>query len=68
MMKDSIANEEKESFLNRYGLRTVLQSTIYCWMTSNLGFSYCDRKKHTMLMGMNGKMLFCIKTSFVSNI
>jgi len=45
MMKDSITDDEKESFLKRYGLRTMSQSTIYCWMTSILGFSYCDRKK-----------------------
>jgi len=42
MHKDGICEEDKQAFLEQYGLKTVLYPTVYCWMTNVLGFAYCD--------------------------
>jgi len=45
MLKDGVATKEKEMFLKKYHLQTVLQPTIYCWMINVMGFTYCDCQK-----------------------
>jgi len=45
MLKDGVSTKEKEMFLKKYHLQTVLQPTIYCWMINVLGFTYCDCQK-----------------------
>ena len=67
MQKDNVDDNERKAFLQKYGLETVSNSTVYRWMTTVLGFSYCDRKKHTTLMGMNGRMLSCIVICFAND-
>jgi len=45
MEKDSVQDNEKHIVLKQYGLKKVLHSTVYHWMTDVLGFIYCDQQK-----------------------
>jgi len=51
MQKDGVPEAEKEAFLQRYHLKTVSPPTVYRWMTTVLGFKYCNRQKTYYLDG-----------------
>jgi len=46
MQKDNVNDNERKGFLQKYSLETVSHSTIYCWMTTILSFSCCNKKHY----------------------